>query len=442
MAPTSSLPSSPAEALRFFNQLPPSSIKLGLERIRAALEACGHPERAFRALHVAGTNGKGSTCAMAAAALRAQGHKVGLYTSPHLVRVNERIQVNGEEIPDELFGRRILEVLERSPDAAREPYPLTYFEMGTLVAFWHFAREQVDVAVIETGLGGRLDATTACEPTVTAVTSISFDHMEYLGNTLAAIAGEKAGIFKPRVPTAISRNPEEAATALRAKALAIGAPLFAEEEAFSLDADPAHPGALVYRGLSRTIDDLRLSLRGPHQRHNAATAVACLELLDRAGVPCSDDAIREGLANTRWPGRFEEIPGSPPLLLDGAHNPEGVDILLEALDALHPRTPVHAVFGVLADKAHGPMIARLFPRCASVRVAPLPSPRALAPERIVELGRAYCSDVQASPSIGQAVAHARSAARQQPGSAVLVAGSLVLVGAVKALLEMETGRSR
>src|SRR6478672_353732 len=190
-------PTTPAEALQFLNSLAPSGVRLGLDRIQAALRVLKNPERKYPTIHVAGTNGKGSTCAFAASCLVAEGYKTGLYTSPHLIRVNERIKINGEDISDDLLATRILEVLERYPAAAAEPRPLTFFEFGTLVAFWHFAKEQVDVAVIEVGLGGRLDATTACWPSVTAVTPISFDHMDYLGHTLAAIAAEKAAIFKP-----------------------------------------------------------------------------------------------------------------------------------------------------------------------------------------------------------------------------------------------------
>src|SRR3954454_24379972 len=175
----------PEEGLAFFHSLSPSTIKLGLDRIERTLDALGRPERRFRALHVAGTNGKGSTCAFSEAVLRAQGYRTGLYTSPHLVRVNERIRVGGESISDRDLGQGVLEVLERHPEAATE---LTYFEFGTVLAFWHFAKVSVDVGVIETGLGGRLDATSTCAPQVTVVTQIAFDHKELLGDTLPKIA--------------------------------------------------------------------------------------------------------------------------------------------------------------------------------------------------------------------------------------------------------------
>jgi dihydrofolate synthase / folylpolyglutamate synthase len=198
--------STPEQALAFLHSRSPSTVVLGLERMQAALAELGRPESRLPAVHVAGTNGKGSTCAMVEAVLRKAGFRVGLYTSPHLMRFNERIRLEGEDISDGLLGRRLLQVLERAP-TARE---LTYFELGTLVAFWHFAEEAVDFAVLETGLGGRLDATSTCLPVATAVTAVGLDHTELLGDTLAAIAREKAGIFRAGVPAVVAGQEPEA----------------------------------------------------------------------------------------------------------------------------------------------------------------------------------------------------------------------------------------
>ncbi len=204
------LPQTPEQGLEFLSTFSPSQIRLGLERIDRALEFLGHPERTFTIVQVAGTNGKGSTCAFIASCLASADYRVGLYTSPHLVRINERYRINGRDISDELLGQRVLEVAERYPEIGGDPLPLTYFELGTLVALWRFAQERVQVGVLETGLGGRLDATTATRPAVTAITPISFDHMDYLGNTLAEIASEKAGILKPNIPVIVSRQATEA----------------------------------------------------------------------------------------------------------------------------------------------------------------------------------------------------------------------------------------
>lgn len=418
-------PRTPQEALAYLAGLNPSGIKLGLERVRAALEALGHPERRAPVLHVAGTNGKGSTSAFAAAALRAAGHKVGLYTSPHLVRVNERFNVGGEDISSELLGRRVLEVLERYPAALAEP--LTYFEFGTVVALWHFAREDVDVAVLEVGLGGRLDATNVAPATVSVVTPVSFDHMEFLGGSLGAIAAEKAAILKPGVPAVVARQEPEALATLESVARRVGAPLLLEGRDFA-----AEEGAegLCYRGPRFTLEGLTLSLRGPHQRQNAAVALAALEQLDARGVAVPEAAVRTGLATACWPGRLEEIDRRPAVVLDGAHNPAGVAALLASLRALYPGRRLHCVFGVVADKAWGPMLRALLPHCASVHLTPLETPRSLAPEHYVEEARTLCGDVTACSSLEEALSGAR--AKAGPDDVVLCTGSLFLVGSVRA----------
>ena len=392
------------------------------------MAALGHPERQYPALHVAGTNGKGSTCAMVAAALHAAGHRVGLYTSPHLVRVNERIRVGGEDISDAAFGQRILEVLERYPSAASSP--MTYFEFGTVVALWHFAQVRVDVAVLETGLGGRLDATTAASPVVTAITPVSFDHVEYLGGTLSAIAGEKAGILKPGVPCVVAHQAPEALEAIARKAREVGAPLKLEGRDFSTGRQP--DGHLSYQGTAWRLDGLSLGLRGPHQRQNAAVALACLEALQVHRVAVSPEAARAGLASARWPGRLEEVGQQPAILLDGAHNPAGVEVLLASLRDLYPGRRIHLVFGVVGDKARGPMMRALFPECASVQLTPLETPRSLAPEAYLAEARALCQDVTPWPDVDAALAAARE--RAASDDLVLCTGSLFLVGMLKARL--------
>jgi dihydrofolate synthase/folylpolyglutamate synthase len=417
------------EALAFLSSLGSSGIRLGLDRIERALAAIGNPERGYRILHVAGTNGKGSTCAFAAACLIAQGHRVGLYTSPHLVRINERFQVNGEEISEQLLAERLLDVLERYPQARQDPPLLSFFELTTLLALWHFAKEGVDVAVLETGLGGRLDATTAAQPTVTAITPIALDHMDYLGNNLAAIAREKAGILRPGVPAAISRQEREAMEVVERIAAEQRVPLYVEKKDFELRRGLS--GALEYHGLRFDLDGLRLSLRGPHQMQNAAVALASLELL--AGqLPVDPAAMREGLARTRWPGRLEEIGSRPPLLLDGAHNPLGVESLLTALSALYPGRRIHLVFGVLADKDYTSMIGRLFRHCSSVSLVAPPNPRALDPAKYFLEARALCPNTTAFGSVGAALEAAR--ANASAGELVLCTGSLFLVGAVRELV--------
>ncbi len=410
----------PQEGLAHFAALSPSSIKMGLGRVQVALERLGNPQLRFPALQVAGTNGKGSTCAIAASCLSAR-YRTGLYTSPHLIRPNERIQIDGVEIDDQVFGKRIAEVLE----VLGLDHELTYFEFGTVVAFWHFAKERVDFAVLETGLGGRLDATTACAPKVTCITPIDFDHQEYLGNTLAAIAFEKAGIVKPGVPVISSRQPPEALAVIEQ---AGGSLLRLEGRDFGVVPE-ADRSASFWSG-SETIGGLRLALKGPHQLQNLAVALEALRALK--DFPLSLEELRAGVAAARWPGRLEEFPGEPPVLLDGAHNPAGVQVLLRALEVDYPHRPVHLVFGVFADKDSESMMRALFPRVEALHLTPVGNPRSKDPHSYEPLARALNARVQVHPDAPTALAAARATAPKD--GLIVVAGSLVLVGQLRKVL--------
>jgi dihydrofolate synthase/folylpolyglutamate synthase len=394
----------------YLDSLKPLAMRFGLERMERALEALGRPERALRVLHVAGTNGKGSTCAMAAEALRLAGQRVGLYTSPHLTRFHERIQVDGRPVGDGQLAALVDRVRRACPwhDGGDEGERLTYFEFATLLALLHFVREQVGVAVVEVGLGGRFDATNAVAPLVTAVSRIGLDHVQLLGDTLGAIAREKAGIFKPGVPAVVAAGQEpEALAALAEEAARRGAPFHVAEAAW----------------------DGPVALRGPHQRQNAALAAAALRLLDRAGLPVGEAAIAAGIAGARWPGRLEEISG---VLLDGAHNPDGAAALAASLAALYPARPVELVFGVLADKDHRGMLAALGPRVRGLHLVAPDSPRARPPASYRDLARSLGPAVDEHRSCGEALGCARVAARAD--GLVAVAGSLYLVGEARRLL--------
>jgi dihydrofolate synthase/folylpolyglutamate synthase len=421
------LPKTPEQALKFLGAFSPSQIRMGLERIEHALGLLDHPERRFRIVHVAGTNGKGSTCAFIASCLVSAGFRVGLYTSPHLVRINERFRIDRQDISDELLGQRVLEVVQRYPELGSDAPPLTFFELGTLVALWHFAREQVQVAVLETGLGGRLDATTAARPDVTAITPISFDHMDFLGNTLAQIASEKAGILKPGVPAVFSRQEPEALSVLSARAMQLAAPWYQEGRDFDLLPQPN--GHLVYRGIRTSVSDLALGLVGRHQAQNGAVALACLELLRDVGFSTSPAQLRDGLRQPRWPGRFEQVSWRRTLVLDGAHNPAGIEALVTALADFYPGRRIHLIFGVLRDKQWERMISRLFPVCASALLVDVPSPRSLHPSEYLARALELCSEtsVVSSPSDALAAAEAKAALQD----IVVAAGSLYLIGALK-----------
>ena len=394
---------------RYLEGLAPLAVHLGLAGVQRALDALGRPERSAPVLHVAGTNGKGSTCALAEAALRAAGLRTGLYTSPHLVRFNERIQVDGRPVDDAALAAAVAAVRAACPwhDGGAPEERLSYFEVATLAAFQHFAAARVDVLVVEVGLGGRLDATNAVAPAVTAVARIGLDHQQYLGETVAQVAREKAGIFKPGAPAVVhAHQPPGVLEVLAAEAARAGAPF-----------EVAEPG---WAG--------PLSLAGPHQRGNAALAAAALRALGRRGVAVGEGALQAGFAGARWPGRLERVAG---VWLDGAHNPQGAEALAAALDALHPGRPAEVVFGVLADKDHRGMLAALAPAVGQLHLVTPATARARASAEVALQATALGLPVDQHASLAEAVACARAAAGPRP---VVVAGSLYLVGEARALL--------
>jgi dihydrofolate synthase/folylpolyglutamate synthase len=397
---------------------------LKLERMRAALALRAHPERRFRTLHVAGTNGKGSTAAMLEAVLRASGRRTGLYTSPHLVDFAERMRAGGLAAPHDTIVELVAELRTALAAAAIE---LTHFEFSTLLAFEWFARIGVEVAVVEVGLGGRLDATNLVAPLVTAITSIGRDHEEFLGSDVAGIAREKAGIAKPGVPLVVGPVAPDLGAVIRAHADAVGAPVVSAIDDASL-VETAE--GLVYRGPGDVAwDRLRLSLAGRFQRANARTALTVLACA-RAGFPVSAPAVREGLATTWWPGRLAVLREGPRVVADGAHNPDGTAALVAELPALLGARPTTLVFSVMADKAWRTMLDLLVPYAARV-VATRVGRRGLDPALVAEAlaGRMSVDVVSDAPA---AIRGALAAA--PPDGAVLIAGSLFLVGEAYAVL--------
>ena len=393
-----------------------AGMRPGLERIEALLDALGHPERGFTLAQVGGTNGKGSISAMLAAMLRADGRRVGLYTSPHLVSFRERIRVDGEAIAEDAVvdGVEALGTLIARVDA-------TVFEASTALALDHFAHERVDVAVLEVGLGGRVDPTTVGRPVVAALGPIDFDHREFLGDTLTAIATEKAAIF--RSGTAISAaQPAEAEAVVVGHAARAGVPLLMEgrELSVTLRARSLEGQRIDCAGPGWRLDDLRLGLLGTYQPGNALLAVAAARVLD-VGEP----ALREGLARARWPGRFEvRRRDGGWLVLDGAHNPAGARALAESLETYFGEASMTLVIGVLRDKDAAGILRPLLRRARRVILTAPGSPRAAAPDDLRAMVPASVPAVVA-PSVGTALAAAEEGSRP---SVVCVAGSLMLVG--------------
>ena len=375
----SSVFSSEAEVTAYLFALRRYGIRLGLENIARLLQALGDPQKKFAAVHIAGTNGKGSTGALLASILQEAGIKTGLYVSPHLISFRERIQVNGTWIP-------LAEVTERVTRlrSTIETYHCTFFEVMTALAFDYFAAQQVSVAVVETGLGGRLDATNILQPLLSVITEIDLDHMADLGSTIRDIAREKAGIVKFGVPLVVSAHRDEALEVLAAVCEERRSSFHpvARECAFS----EVHTGrggtVFSARTPVRAYPGLRLNLLGRHQICNALTAVRAAELLTARGYGIEEVAIRRGLAAARWPGRFEIFSSRPTVILDIAHNPNGIRQLVKTFREVFPGKQAWVLMGVLADKDFESMVEEIAPVAQRVLATAPANPRALSPQKL------------------------------------------------------------
>jgi dihydrofolate synthase/folylpolyglutamate synthase len=417
-------------------------VKLGQDRMLAALALLGDPHLCAPVLHVAGTNGKGSTCAFAAAALQAAGLRVGLYTSPHLVHFCERIRVDGAPISEEraaaLLGailRRVPWALAGGPGGARDGDGLTFFELATLMGFLAFAEAGVSAMVVEVGLGGRLDATNVVRPLACAIAPLGLEHQEYLGETLAAIAAEKAGIIKAGAPVATAAQPPEAAAVLEEAAARAGAALWRPGRDYDFGGVPGGP--MRYQGPRWSLE-APLALAGAHQRGNAALACALLEAAAGLGLPVGPREAARGLSQARWPGRLQRVSERPLLLVDGAHNPHAAQALAASLPELLEGRPLQLVFGTLGDKDAEAMLRALLPLCSGAHLCPPASPRAAAPEALAGLVRKLAPRTPVAAHQGAAAALAAARAAAGPEGAVLCCGSLYLAGE---LLELVEGRS-
>ena len=407
-------------------------IKLGLETIGALTEALGHPDRAYRVIHVAGTNGKGSVVAMAAGALAAAGYRTGRYTSPHLVRLEERFAVDGRSVDPPVLDAALSRVraaaarIQSTRAPGTEP---TYFEVTTAAAFEIFRQARVDVALLEVGLGGRFDATNVVTPSVTAITSIDLDHESYLGTSLEAIAAEKAGIIKPGIPVVTGILGSGARAVVERVARTVGAPLVAASAACAGAARPVGDGRyeMTIRTARATYGPLTLGLRGRHQAANAEVAALILDAAEGAGLRVEPDEVEAGLRTVVWPARLDLVDlGDRALLVDGAHNPAGARALADYLREVYPEgLPV--VFGVMADKDVGRMLAPLAPLARPLVVTEVAGLRAAGADAVARIALALPSppEVVVEPDVGRALE-----AAWQRGRVAVVAGSLYLAGDV------------
>lgn len=401
-------------------------IKLELATIRRILKGLGDPQRSFRAIHVAGTNGKGSIASALSTILNGAGYRTGLFTSPHLVRFNERIRVNGREIEDDAVVEAYKAVQSVAP-GEREP---TFFEFSTAMALYEFARREVQWAVVETGMGGRMDATNLLEPALSIISNISLEHREYLGTTIARIAYEKAGIIKPGVPVVTGVRQKSAIAVIEQVARERSAPLYRFKDEFR--ARRGKTGAFTYYGLDHVWKGMRSGLAGGFQVDNAALVLAASELLMRQGVELTRETVRDGLTANQWPGRLEVVSESPYILLDGAHNFMAARNLGRFLAESFPGRRVTLVAGILDDKPYQAMLKSLLPACTRLIATRAEIGRALPPETLAEAAAGMVPDITLIPDVATAVDHAIGNAH--PDEVICIAGSLYVVGEARAAL--------
>ncbi len=405
-----------------------------LERMEHALRLIGNPHLRLDAIHIAGTKGKGSVAAMLDSCIRAAGYRCGLYTKPHLVNLAERTRIDGAEIPARLllgYIERLRGIYERAGLA------LTFFEFTVALMFLYFEEAHVELAVIETGLGGRLDSTNVIRPLLSVITPIGFDHMEYLGYTIASIAAEKGGIIKPGVPVVVGAREPDARDTLASIADQRGSAVRMMDREFSYRSHaPAH--RLDYQGLGLALADVELGLAGPFQHENAAVALAAIEALRAQGWRIDEAAIRSGLREVCWPGRFDIVARNPTVILDCAHNELSIDALLETIRVemgadVRPRL----VFGCLADKDYARMAAMLAPRIKDVTLTRVKPKRPLDPENLVAH---FAPHVPTRVVREPLAAIARVVEESGPGEVVLVAGSVYLIGEIYPYFLARAGR--
>jgi len=417
------------ETLAYLSGLNSLGIRFGLDPIRSLLGRLNDPQGSFPSVLIAGTNGKGSVAAMTAAILSTAGFRTGLYTSPDLIDVRERIRIDGRMISREETVSCVDEVQSR----IREE--VSYFEFLTAMAFLHFQRRKADIAVLEVGMGGRLDATNVVIPLVSVITNISLEHREYLGNTLGKIAREKGGIIQEGgvCLTAARQKPvigtlEAICRERRARLFRVG-----KEIRTTIHRD----GTFSYQGVGRRHEGLLCPLAGKHQISNAALALGAVELIEDAGFRVEEAAVSEGLKQAHWEGRLEILQHSPMLLVDGAHNPAGVATLCRALQNDFPHRRLILLFGVLGDKDYRTMAKRLFPLADRVILTRPNSERALSPEELRLAAGRFHGDIEVVENPGDALSYALSLAGE--GDLVCAAGSLYLVGEVKKLQRIGKG---
>ena len=410
-----------------------------LDRMNQLMELLNFPHHKFPSVHVAGTKGKGSTASLIASTLQASGYKVGLYTSPHLEDFRERIIINGEMISE----HSVIELADQMRPLTEKVPETTTFELTTAMAFLYFAQKEVDIAVLEVGLGGRLDATNVVDPIVSVITSISYDHMSVLGNTLTEIATEKGGIIKPGRPVVIAPQKSEAHDTLVSIAIERNAPVIDTKHDYCFE--PLHHNlrtqTFQIQSRHEFVENRKIStntalklttpLLGTHQIENAATAVAALDQLRLSGFHITRRAIKQGFEQVHWPARFEILREKPPVVIDSAHNGDSMQRLVETVNEYFPQWPFILVFGASADKSMGDMLSAILPRCELVITTQSRHPRAATPEELKAKVDDYSIPVIAVNPVEEALSQALSHAGETKG--ILVTGSIFIAAAARAI---------
>ena len=420
------------EILSYLFGLQKFGIKFGLSNITHLLELLGNPHCSLKSVHIAGTNGKGSTSVTLASIIQEAGYRVGLYTSPHLINFNERIRINGKEIDEERVVQLTEKLRSKIQDSRfnEELSKITFFEFTTAMALLYFAEEGVDIAVMETGMGGSLDATNVIKPLVSVITNVSIEHREFLGDTLEAIAHEKAGIIKDRAPVVTGLEQSSALLVIENICKEKQAPLYKLGADFSFHKKGTD--RFYYRGIKESLDDLMLNLRGSHQFYNASLAIAVMELLRERGFSIHKDAIYNGLRNVSWPGRLETVSKDPWIILDGAHNPAGAEVLAKAISEELKFDRLFLIMGIMADKEIGAIISPLAPLAHEVILSRPRYERASSAEGLLPVAMKHNSNSVAFEDLREAIGYTRSKAGNS--DLIIISGSLFTVGEARAII--------
>lgn len=412
-----------------------SATKFDLRNITVLCEHLGQPQRAFESVHIAGTNGKGSTAAMLDSVLRAAGVRTGLYTSPHLERINERIRLNGNDIPDVEFAAaftRVQKAIEELLAAGRLAAHPTFFECVTAIAFIYFGTARAEFAVFETGMGGRLDATNVLLPEVGVITQIDFDHENYLGHSIEEIAGEKAGIIKPGSRVVSAAEHLIARVVIRRRCAEQSAFLVEIENAFYIEDVTSRDGCFSFTAITYDTGvriPIALPLPGRFQVRNALTALAAARMLAERGAPIEDEAITRGIAATVWPGRLERISERPEIYVDGTHNPAGAREVAVFWEQFLPERKIILIYGAMRDKAVDEIAGLLFPRASTVILTAPAQSRAISAPHLAEMTGHHARCVEVVPNPVQGLRRALEIA--SPEDVIFITGSLYLVAELR-----------